>query len=106
MHNKDVDIWNSVDGFKITMSRNNALLGSQGYQLKSFLFETFLHLRKRQKLSFLFDVKNVTLQNHQPSMFKEYFYIRNVVCLSILFSSEEMALNVFWLVVHMHREIM
>ena len=28
---------------------------------------------------------------------------QNVVCLLTLFSSEEMALNVFWLIVHVHR---
>ena len=34
---------------------------------------------------------------------KGFLLSQNVVCLLTLFSSEEMALNVFWLIVHVHR---
>ena len=34
---------------------------------------------------------------------KSFLTSQNVVCLSTLFSSEEIALNVFWLIVHVHR---
>ena len=32
------------------------------------------------------------------------FTSQNIVCLLTLFSSEEMALNVSWLIVHVHRK--
>ena len=35
--------------------------------------------------------------------FKSFLTSQNVVCLLTLFSSEELALNVFWLIVHVHR---
>ena len=34
---------------------------------------------------------------------KSFLTSQNVVCLLTLFSLEEMALNVFWLIVHLHR---
>ena len=34
---------------------------------------------------------------------KSFLTSQNVVCLLTLFLSEEMALNVFWLIVHVHR---
>ena len=34
---------------------------------------------------------------------KGFLSSQNVMCLLTLFSSEEMALNVFWLIVHVHR---
>ena len=34
---------------------------------------------------------------------KSFLATQNVVCLLTLFSSEEIALNVFWLIVHVHR---
>ena len=34
---------------------------------------------------------------------KSFLTSQNVLCLLTLFSSEEMALNVFWLIVHVHR---
>ena len=34
---------------------------------------------------------------------KSFLASKNVICLSTLFSSEEMALNVLWLIVHVHR---
>ena len=34
---------------------------------------------------------------------KSFLTSQNVVCLITLLSSEEMALNVFWLIVHVHR---
>ena len=34
---------------------------------------------------------------------KSFLTLQNVVCLLTLFSSEEMALNIFWLIVHVHR---
>ena len=34
---------------------------------------------------------------------KSFLTSQNVVCLLILFSLEEMTLNVFWLIVHVHR---
>ena len=34
---------------------------------------------------------------------KSFLTSQNVVCLLTLFSSEEMALNVFWSIVHVHR---
>ena len=80
------------------------LLSSHRYQLQQFLSKTFLHLCKRQQYSILFDVKNMTLQfvDLEQSL-KSFLTSQNVVCLLTLFSSEEMALNVFWLIVHVHR---
>ena len=103
--NQNVDIWNPQYGFKPTKSRRNTLLlSSHRYQLKEFLSKTFLHLWKRQQYSILFDVKNMTLHfvDLERSL-KSFLRSQNVVCLLTLFSSEEMAFNVFWLIVHMHR---
>ena len=52
----------------------------------------------------LFDVKNMTLHfvDLERSS-KSFFSSQNVVCLLTLFSLEEMTLNVFWLIVHVHR---
>ena len=65
---------------------------------------TFLHLGKRQHYSFLFDVKNTTLHfvDLERSL-KSFLTSQDVMCLLTLFSSEEMAIYVFWLIVHVHR---
>ena len=64
----------------------------------------FLLIWKRQEYSILLDVKNMTLHfvDLERSI-KSFLTSQNVVCLLTLFSSEEMVLKVFWLIVHVHR---
>ena len=59
---------------------------------------------KRQQYSILFDIKNITLYfvDLERSL-NSFLTSQNVVCLLTLFSSEKMALNVFWSIVHVHR---
>ena len=80
------------------------LLTSHRYQLKLFLSKTILQLLKRQKYSIVFDVKNVTLHfvDLEWSL-KSLLASQNVMCFLTIFPLEEIALNIFWLVVHVHQ---
>ena len=103
--NQNVDSSNAQYGFKLTKSRRKmVLLSSHRYQLKQFLSKTFPHLWKRQQYSILLYVKNMTLHfvDLERSL-KSFLTSQNAVCLLTLFSSEEMALIVFWLIGHVHR---
>ena len=62
-----------------------------------------IYIWKRQQYSILFDVKNMTLHfvDLERSL-KSFLTSQNVVCLFTFFLLEEMTLNVFWLIVHVH----
>ena len=99
--NQNVDTWNPHYGFKLTKSRRKMLLlSSHRYHLKIFLLKTFLLLWKRQQYV------NKTMTLHLVDLewsLKSFLTSQNFVRLLTLFSSEEMALNIFWLIVHVHR---
>ena len=88
----------------LQIEKKNASVEVTQIPAKLFLSKTFHHLWKRQQYSILFDVKNMTLHfvDLERSL-KSFLTSQNVVCLLTVFSSEEKALNVLWLIVHVHR---